>query len=336
MKINEVVKRTCLSKKTIYYYIEEQFITPEINTNNGYYIFKEKDVRTLQIVQKLRKTDFSIKDIHDILNHPGSIRVYIFKHLEELNRRKAILNEQIQSLSAFEKTLPMMVSDESLFPLLEEASLTDTLPCSDFSTPEGEAKLISLYLWGPFIQGIEMTEYRQYLWKKVLDETATSKNPNLTLIRQYLYDFPADQLENELAKKNIHIQKIANLAEENIDTFVENIKQNMKNLLRNSKYITYWKSHYHALFFPQTCLFDSELNTLVRELSPKFSAYYNNIHDCCGRIYDWLYSDEGTDIKELLLTVLNGYIDIEANHHADLVSFFIFPINFKYPTRSGK
>lgn len=76
-------------------------------------------------------------------------------------------------------------------------------------------------------------------------------------------------------------------------------------------------------------LFDSELNTLVRELSPRFSAYYKNIHICCDRLYVWLTSEEdGVYVKELLLTSLNGYIDIEANHHAELAFFVNLPIHF--------
>lgn len=257
MKINEVTKRTGMSKRTIYYYIEEQFITPEINPNNGYYIFTEKETLILQVVQKLRKADFSIKDIHNILNHPASIHVCIFKHLEALERKKAILNEQIQSLTAFEKTLPMVVTSDSLLPLLSNATLKNDLPASDFSVSESNVRLVSLFLWGPFIQGIEMTEYRQYLWKKLLDETSTSMDSSLTLIRQYLYALPADQIDNELAKRNLHIQEIINLTDKTIGVFVENLQKNMKTFVQDGGYINYWKSQYQKQIFPQSCLIRS-------------------------------------------------------------------------------
>lgn len=329
MKINEVVKQTGMSRRTIYYYIEEQFITPEINPDNGYYIFMEKEILILQVLQKLRKADFSIKDIHNILNHPASIHVCIFKHLEDLERKKAILNEQIQSLTAFEKTLPMVVTSDSLLPLLVNAKLKNDLPSSDFSVSESNVKLVSLFLWGPFIQGIEMTEYRQYLWKKLLDETATSMDSSLTLIRQYLYALPAEQIDNELAKRNLHIQEIINLTGETIGAFVKNLKKNMKTFIQDRDYINYWKSQYQKQICPQSCLFDSELNALVRELSPRFSTYYKNIHICCDQLYKWLTAEEdGVYVKELLLTSLNGYIDIEANHHAELAFFVNLPIHF--------
>ena len=60
MKINEVVKKTGMTKRTIYFYIEEQFIKPQINYDNGYYIFTDADVERLLLLQQLRKADFSI------------------------------------------------------------------------------------------------------------------------------------------------------------------------------------------------------------------------------------------------------------------------------------
>lgn len=42
MKLSEVVKLTGLTKRTIYFYIEEKFLTPEINPGNGYYIFRKR------------------------------------------------------------------------------------------------------------------------------------------------------------------------------------------------------------------------------------------------------------------------------------------------------
>lgn len=92
MKLGEVVKITGLSKRTIYFYIEEHFLSPEVNPSNGYYIFSEEDVERLKMLQQLRKADFSIKDIHAILKHPTSAyNIYIQKQIDTLKREQELL-----------------------------------------------------------------------------------------------------------------------------------------------------------------------------------------------------------------------------------------------------
>ena len=47
MKIQEVSQKTQISKRNIHFYIQEGLITPEIESGNGYYDFKEKEVQQL-------------------------------------------------------------------------------------------------------------------------------------------------------------------------------------------------------------------------------------------------------------------------------------------------
>lgn len=66
---------------------------------------------------------------------------------------------------------------------------------------------------------------------------------------------------------------------------------------------------------------------------PTLYGIYNklakrNIHICCDQLYEWLTSEEDrTYDKELLLTSINGYIDIMANQHAELAFFVNLPIH---------
>lgn len=83
-----------------------------------------------------------------------------------------------------------------------------------------------------------------------------------------------------------------------------------------------WKRDYNSRILPTTILYDSEFNALVSELSPKFSSYYENIHKCCDYIYEWLLSEEGDAVKEKLVSNLNGYIDLSADHHAQIAALF--------------
>ena len=86
MKLGDVVKQTGLTKRTIYFYIEEHFLNPEINPANGYYNFSKEDVERLNVLKQLRKADFSIKDIQAMLKHPTTAYLYVQKQIETLKK----------------------------------------------------------------------------------------------------------------------------------------------------------------------------------------------------------------------------------------------------------
>ena len=322
MKINEVVKKTGMTKRTIYFYIDEQFISPQINPDNGYYIFSDSDVEHLLLLQQLRKADFSIKDIHELLNHPASAHIYIRKQIEKLHREEKKLHQKITGLHQIASQLPMQISYEAfasiiqnnIFPELDSDTMT---PC------EKDAELVCLYLWGSFLQNIEMTEYRQFLWNKLLLQTAKSHDRAIYRLKEYLYALPANQIDNVFASRNLHINKIISLKDATLPTYVEEMKQLLDKHSQNPSFINYWKNNYEKQLKITTSLYDSEFNALATELSPCFSAYCHNIHECCQLLYEWLHSEDGRLTYERLLDNLDGYMNLEDNHHGEIAAMLM-------------
>ena len=70
MRIQEVIEKTGLSRRTIHYYIDQKLIIPTVNEGNGYHDFTEEDVQKLFIIRKLRKAGLSLADIRAILRKP--------------------------------------------------------------------------------------------------------------------------------------------------------------------------------------------------------------------------------------------------------------------------
>ena len=285
MRINDVKKLTGLSKRTLYYYIEEQLISPCINPDNGYYIFSEDDVNTLHIIQCYRKMNFSIKEIRALLAHPNSIHIYLKRQVEKLEVAQAQLIQKISYIKDLDSKLHFSgITNEIIATKLEELSLLSDTP-SYFSDSISDAKLVSLYLWGPFLQNLTMTDYRKKLWKQIVINTNDLNNPNITILKQFLYSLPAAEIEDEFAERNLHIEQIARLTVDTLPNYIQQAINRLKEIPQNPDFITYWKSSYHNNILPTTILFDSEVNALVRELSPQFLAYYDNIHHCCSQVY---------------------------------------------------
>lgn len=321
MKINEVVKKTGLTKRTIYFYIEAQLISPAINPENGYFIFSEEDVTRLLLLQQLRKANFSLKDIHALLKHPSSAHIYIQKQMEKLKQEEALLQQKQYCLRQIADQLPMQVTEAAFIAAVQQSAFP-TVNHVIIADPESDARLVSLYLWGPFLQEIDMTEYRQYLWNKLLTKTAESKDPTLYQLKEYLYSLPANKIDAAFAARNLHIKNITDLTPESIPAFIEKMKLHITELSQNSSFIYNWKQNYKRHIEIATNLYDSELNALVTELSPCFSVYCQNIHLCCQEIYDWLYSSSGSHTRERLIKELTGCINLEKNHHGEIAAFF--------------
>jgi DNA-binding transcriptional MerR regulator len=45
MRIQEVIKKTGLSRRTVYYYIDQKMISPVVDEHNGYHDFSEADIQ---------------------------------------------------------------------------------------------------------------------------------------------------------------------------------------------------------------------------------------------------------------------------------------------------
>lgn len=321
MKINEVVKKTGLTKRTIYFYIEEQFISPQINDENGYYVFSENDVDRLLLLQQLRKADFSIKDIHGLLEHPSSAHIYMQKQIERLTREKQKLQQKIIGLRQIASQLPIQISFDNFASIVQSNAFPEAISGLETNL-ENDAELVCLYLWGSFLQNLEMTEYRQFLWHKLLQQTASSHDVAIYQLKEFLYSLPADRIDNVFAARNLHINKIAALTPITLPVYVEKMKLCLDKQSRSFAFISYWKDNYEKQIKITTRLYDSEFNALASELSPLFSIYCQNIHECCRLLYKWLHSESGKSTYERLTENLEGYMNLEDNHHGEIAAMF--------------
>lgn len=102
MKINEVMKETGLTKKAIYYYENEGLIKPQKDPENNYRNYTEEEVRTLVVINILRRLDVPIKAISDIIKNSVSIKDVLKEQLVVTNHKinmlfqnKKIMNELI-------------------------------------------------------------------------------------------------------------------------------------------------------------------------------------------------------------------------------------------------
>jgi DNA-binding transcriptional MerR regulator len=91
MKINEVMKETGLTKKAIYYYENEGLIKPQKDPDNNYRNYSSDEVRTLIMINILRRLDVPIKAIGDMIGNSVPMKDVLVEHLTLTNQKINLL-----------------------------------------------------------------------------------------------------------------------------------------------------------------------------------------------------------------------------------------------------
>lgn len=76
MLIHEVEERCGISKKNIRFYEQQGLLQPKRNASN-YREYEEDDIIVLKKIILLRKLDFSLDEIWQILQDPNSLPTYL-------------------------------------------------------------------------------------------------------------------------------------------------------------------------------------------------------------------------------------------------------------------
>lgn len=327
MKIQDVCNQTGLTKRNIHFYIKEGLIFPAARPNNGYYDFSDDDCRRLTIIRELRNADFSIPIIRSILNNPATAGYYLQRHAKQLKREEERLTNNINELSHIIEFLPLRSDMDTLCSLIHGGQFAP--PASkDNAEPFGrdDTALVNRFLWSSFIPDTPLTDYQQFLWEKVNRITECSIAADYEKISGFLQTLSQKNIDTVLARRNQHYEYIASLNQEGCIQYVNEMRQNIKKMLMQNSVIQRWKYMYHPYILPNTRIFDSEINTLMGELSPLFSAYLHNIHIVCESLYQWLHSENGGKFLQEMNRQLTGYINLEHCHHGELEALAAFHI----------
>lgn len=116
MQIKEISRRTGLPDKTIRFYEKVGVLPPPRRLDNGYRDYDEADVEHLKFVAGLRRLDFSLDDIGEILamRDRGEAPCRVVLHL--LSTKAEEIAQRIAELSRLEQDLRQLYSLGLTFP----------------------------------------------------------------------------------------------------------------------------------------------------------------------------------------------------------------------------
>ena len=323
MRIQSLAQQSGITKRNIHFYIKERLLQPKVDPISGYYDFSEEDLNRLILVKILREADFSISVIRSMLQTPASAEYYF-------RMRLGRIQNEIEHSKCIERKLRNVLEKISINPKDTEFSslVLQEMKMSDRETTIYDGYLVNHFLWRIYWPEGEMSEYQQFLWDKINRMTdIREKNPDYAKVYDYLCLQAPDKIAMLYAERHNHYNYVAELSQEGILLYVEEMKKNLKQFVKSPNMIRQWKNLMKSMYDPMIRIYTSEIGKLAEEMCPFFQKYKSKSQHACKITYEWLYTEEGNELLEELMQVLNKELDLERCEHAELESISMM---FKY------
>lgn len=323
MKLQKILELTRLSKKAVYFYIKEGLIEPTKNIDNGYYEFSEEDLRKLRVIISLRNIGMSIQDIKDIFLYPTLTNFFIHRQINNLKKSLYDNLSQLQASYQLIEDIPANATPKNLeipLDILERQKISNDLFLEKYF-PNVDSRMIAILLCAPFTD-IESSEYHNFLLDKISNELKLQLENNLSYLKKLIYLLTPEQIDRICIEQYKFSKKIANIKDEEINAYEEELYADCVDLSNNVELQNYWKLVYNPILMPTLNFFINKGIRLLEEYNPVFKRYSDNMKKIAERVYIRLKENE--ELLNKLNATLDNKLDIEIFNHSQLVCIYTF------------
>lgn len=326
MRIQEVSKQCGLSKKTIYYYINEGLVSP-LREENNYLNFTTEDIEQLVLIKKLRHLDLSIADIKDLLLHPAHVNFFLHKRAFELKSEMITISNKLSSLYyVLDHLSPSAIPHELLVPSLfqEPDKLNENSRQQiEMLFPDRNSRMVAILFWGPFLT-VPANEYRLYLWKKISNKLDNIASTHFTHLCTLMYQLSSDTIKHCCT---LQYKKITSILANGTDiaSISANIIQACTDLCEDIQLQQYWITMYEHILCPIFSFYNSEANELMKEYTSEYNEYHSLMHQAVQLAYQQL--EEDIRLRETMKYCLQGNIHFTISYEQELITILTFKEN---------
>ncbi len=286
MRINEVKNKTGLTKKAIDYY-EERGLIKTNRSDNGYREYDENQILILKEIAMLRKLDFSICEIKDIINCTDS------RNKLKLIKDKVLDKEaELFKIKRQEKYLQVLISSDYTYEKIDELNnkiddeekkngeyIKNTL-LRAFPNMLGEYMVVH---FGRYLNEPIDSKEKEIAWLAIIDFLDDIEEFNISeeLLEIFNHVYNEDIIISKVHEITQHTMKAAIKGDENV---IREIKKNADDFINMSnnpefkavfdKYAEYKKSiskfyedsGYYSVFIPN-----------MKIISKEYKDYYEGL-----------------------------------------------------------
>lgn len=322
MRIQDVIQKTGVTKKTIHFYIDKGLMTPKRDTN-GYFHFDQADIERVIFIRNLKEIGLPLKDISAVIEHPDTLIFILTNHRKKLLHRCA---EENWKFTRTKDIIDRMTQDPSGNFLGSEITSYSQLTPTDMPIDEIDADLIAYHFFGNFMRNLEMTEYRNYLYDQIKKYLITHQTKDMILFRNYLYSLNANLVNKEyFMTRGNYYEELLYLQPDQYDSYIQKYVSVIRKNLRNNVWILNWRKVYPLYIRPATHYYDGEVNRYMCELSPEYNIYHSQARIVAGLFYDYLTSEEGNSLYMEIKDKLDGLFDLESCNHTEVFGLYLAP-----------
>ena len=319
MRIQEVSKKTGLSKKAIHFYVNEGLIQPK-KLENNYYEFSDQEIVALNQIHLFRMSGLSIQTIKEIYNYPAATNFYLHRSFNQLKLEIAEKMNQLENLGMILETIPPNGTpvDVGQIPVVQMKSELDTSRI-DQMYPSVDERMIAILLLAPLMD-IQVDEYKTYLWDKIFNDLKYQFKDNLSILTKLIYSLSGTQIrECSLYQFNL----MTELAEaQSLDKYVSYMMDCIKQMCYDTELQQKWKLLYQPVLIPVKNFFKrtsekkriSQYNPLFEKCSSQLSIV---IQQCLNQLAE-------TELKQQLLNKLDNQFILSEDVYTDLFILFTF------------
>lgn len=246
MKINEVAKKTGLTKKAIRYYEEKELICVNINEENGYKVYSQDNIDDLQVIAFLRNMDMPVLTIKEYLLSPNNRDEILNKHLgyiqQQMNQLD-VVKEMIYKLMGNEKQDYTVLNDQLMH--RQQNSSDYVLKQLAHLFPGIFGKYIVIH-FGSFLNEPLDTKEKQAAFEAMvtyLDEAEPIVLPEE--IRMYLEEIDTGELIKHYTHVHEHLIEIAQMNAKDAKEKLEKDLEGYRDISDDKDYSNYFKQFKH-------------------------------------------------------------------------------------------
>ena len=321
MRLNEITKKTGLTKKAIHFYIEEDLINPIKNDDNGYYDFDQNDLIRLNQISLFRKTGLSIQTIKDCFQYPTLLNFFLHR---QVNIIKQNVLYELNTLSKLEYIInnapPNLTPNDLIDTELKESNVDHVIIDQLFSI--NDSRMVAILVWTPFLN-MKVDEYRKFLWDKISNELRLQFDYNLVYIMRLIYQLTPKQISDSSIKVYKLYQEFKNTNEQNLPFIAETLLKKIISFCDNRTLVDKWLLLKKPVLEPVMSLYHSSSSTLLKEYNPDFVICSQKLNIICKLTIEIINQDPKT--KELL----NHRLNINFDNLDDDMNELIFIMYFE-------
>lgn len=273
MKINEVCKKTGLTKKAIEYYQLKNLFTPEV-LSNGYRDFSERDVHRLKEVALLRKLGLSIMQIRSIFEseHPEQI---LYRIKKEKQIELELKSEKLKLLDALIRGQGLVYVDKQLSISEKQLTIKEKLTQA---FPGFYGQLIAIH-FEKFLGDCIETDEQEEAYKLIVHFLDNMESP---LIPEEIQKELETAFELWTDENFLEVERNQIEALEDIDSFWESNRSTLKDYAEFKNSEEYESSTIGQTMtafrsFGESSGYFDEFLPAMRRLSPSYAQYCNKL-----------------------------------------------------------